>query len=74
MDHLAAEVEAARQVLFKAHAIVSVAAAAAVSEFPADPLFMRHALHMAEDWLMDVINELDEAVARHWRRSRRADD
>ncbi len=53
------EVEACRQVLFKAHAIVAVAAAAAASEMPADPQHLHDALHLAAGWMWEVIDRLD---------------
>jgi hypothetical protein len=60
MDGISADVvDKSRQALFKAHAVVAVAAAAAVSEMPVHPQFMQYALDVAAEWVMEALDLLD---------------
>jgi hypothetical protein len=56
-------VEECRLLLFNAHAVVTIAAAAAVSEMPAHPQFMHDALDLAAAWVMESIDRLDEHLS-----------
>jgi hypothetical protein len=57
------EVDESRLLLFKAHAVVTIAAATAVSETPSHPQFMHDALDLEAAWVMEAIDRLDEYLS-----------